>query len=501
MPSQTAETPIADHGEPAVPPPAWAPVLLVAAAAATFLLALSGRFGYFGDELYFLVSGKYHFAWGYADNPWLVPALARLADALFPGSVVALRVLPALLTGLGVVLAALLAREFGGARRAQLLAAGACATSLQLLGAGHLLATYLLDPVLWTLTCWLLVRWVRTRRDRLLLFAGLATAVAMQVKFLIVFLWLAVGLAALVTGPRELVRRPLLWAGAAVTAALTVPTVLWQARHGWPYLDMQAIVAEQVDRFMGGPGLLVPLAVVFAGLPVGAFLACHGTGQLLRSPRYRFLGVAAVLVALIFVLTVGRYYYVSGLYPLLFGASAARIERWRPARWWRWVPTWPSYLLAAAIAVFAALPVRPLSMITSTDFVASGSYGWPELTDTVAAAYRALPPEDRARAIVMGDTYWQASALDFFGRQRGLPAAYGPERGSWYNAEPPEGAGPVLYTGSDAARLGRFFGEVRQVATVHLPIRRDNVNQDVPVWLCRAPREPWPLLWQRMHRA
>src|SRR5439155_18125449 len=133
----------------------------------------------------------------------------------------------------------------------------------------------------------------------------------MQTKFLIVFFWLALGIAVLITGPRELLGRPLLWAGAAVTVLATVPTVLWQARNGWPYLDMQAVVAEQVNRFMGGPGLFVPLALVFAGLPVGAFLVCHGLWQLLRTPDLRFLGVATVLVTVIFVVTVGRYYYVS----------------------------------------------------------------------------------------------------------------------------------------------------------------------------------------------
>lgn len=485
-----------------VPPLARLPVFGIAGAVGVLLVALSGRIGYFGDELYFLVSGKYHFAWGYADNPWLVPALAWLMDTLFPGSVVGLRLLPAALTLGGVVFAAMIAREFGGGRRAQTLTAAAYATSAQLLGAGHILATYTVDPFLWTLTSWLVVRWARTRQDRLLLFAGLATAVAMQGKFLVVFFWLALGVAVLACGPRDLLRRPALWAGAVVTVVVTVPTVVWQARHGWPYVDMQAIVAEQVNRFLGGPAMIAPLAVLFAGLPLGAFLVCHGAWQLLRSPRYRFLGWTAVGVTAIFVITVGRYYYVSGLYGLLFAASAVRIEQRRPARWWRWVPTWPVCLVSAAIAVFLALPVRPLSTVSNTDFVASGSYGWPELTDTVAAAYRALPPDQRVHAIVMGDTYWQASALDFYGRERGLPGVYGPERGSWYNAEPPAGAGPVLYAGWDVASLSRFFGSVRQVATVRLDgAKPDNVNQNVPVWLCQLPSAPWPQLWQEMHRA
>src|SRR5205823_5335721 len=163
----------------------------------------------------------------------------------------------------------------------------------------------------------------------------------------------------------------------------------------------------------------VPLALVFAGLPVGAFLVCHGLWQLLRTPDLRFLGLATVLVTVIFVVTVGRYYYVSGLYGLLFAASAVKIERGMTARWWRWVPSGPVFAVSAAVAVFIALPVRPLSTVTNADFVASGSFGWPELTGTVTAAYRDLPAPEQRHTILMGETYWQASALDFYGRQRG----------------------------------------------------------------------------------
>ncbi|WP_246258314.1 ArnT family glycosyltransferase [Amycolatopsis anabasis] len=493
-----------EHADSGIPPLARLPVFLIAGAVAVLLFALSGRFGYFGDELYFLASGKYHFAWGYADNPWLVPALARLMDAIFPGSVMGLRLPATLLTALGVVLAALIAREFGGGRRAQTLAAGAYAISFQLLASGHLLATYTIDPFLWGLTTWLLVRWVRTRADRLLLLAGLTTALAMQGKFLIVFFWLALGVAALVLGPRELLRRPALWAGAVITVLATLPTVLWQARNDWPYFDMQAIVAEQVNRFMGGPWLFVPLAIVFAGVLVGAFLVCHGLWHLLRAPEFRdfrFLGVAVVLVTAIFVITVGRYYYVSGLYALLFAASAVRIERHGAARWWRWVPTWPVYAVSALLAVALALPVRPLSWVTTTDFVASGSLGWPQVADTVATAYRELPPEAREHAVVMGDSYWQASALDVYGPERGLPAAYGPERGYWYSGRPADDVTTVLYVGGQSEVLRTFFTGVRQAGVTRLDANEVNVNQGVVVWLCEGPREPWPRLWDRMHRA
>ncbi|GAA1988356.1 ArnT family glycosyltransferase [Amycolatopsis minnesotensis] len=500
------ETATTSTSDPTTPPFARLPVSGIAAAVGVVLLAVSAKFGYFGDELYFLASAKHHPAWGYADNPWLLPELARLADAVFPGSVLGLRLLPLLLTSAGVVLAALIVREFGGGTRAQVLTAGAYALSWQLLASGHVLATSTVDPFCWVLVSWLVARWVRTRSDRLLLFAGLATAVAMQGKFLIFVLWLALVAGALIAGPRTLPARPALWAGGAVTVLATTPTLIWQARHGWPYLLMQSVVTEQNDRLLGGALATVPLAVLMAGLLPGAFLACHGLFQLLRAPElraYRLFGWATVLATAFFLVTADRYYYLAGLYAVLFAAAAVRIERRPPARWWRWVPTWPVYLLAVPLAVYLALPVRPatgFTGITMLDHVSGGSYGWPELVDTAAAAYRELPPRTRADTVVMGDSYWQAGALDVYGPERGLPPAYGPERGYWYAGAPPDTTKQVLYVGGEASGLGRFFGEVRQAGVVRLGVGVPIANEGVPVWVCTRPLAPWPALWDRMHR-
>jgi hypothetical protein len=47
-------------------------------------LALVNRYGYHGDELYFIECGR-HLAFGYVDHPPLIPLLARLSDFLGGG--------------------------------------------------------------------------------------------------------------------------------------------------------------------------------------------------------------------------------------------------------------------------------------------------------------------------------------------------------------------------------------------------------------------------------
>lgn len=101
-----------------LPPLAWRGMLLVAVVVMAGLLAVADRYGFHRDELYFLEAGR-HQAFGYVDQPPLVPTLARVQSALFGMSPRALRVVPALVTGLTAVLAGALAREFGGDARAQ----------------------------------------------------------------------------------------------------------------------------------------------------------------------------------------------------------------------------------------------------------------------------------------------------------------------------------------------------------------------------------------------
>jgi hypothetical protein len=46
-----------------------------------------------------------------------------------------------------------------------------------------LLTTAIVDVFLWAVTTWLLVRWVQLRDDRLLLWLGVITAIALQNKW------------------------------------------------------------------------------------------------------------------------------------------------------------------------------------------------------------------------------------------------------------------------------------------------------------------------------
>src|SRR5487761_2213516 len=85
-------------------------------------MAVSARYGYHRDELYFLVAGQ-HPALGYVDQPLLAPMVARLSSILFANSLVGMRVFPALLLGWLAVTSSSMARLLGGAVPARRIAA------------------------------------------------------------------------------------------------------------------------------------------------------------------------------------------------------------------------------------------------------------------------------------------------------------------------------------------------------------------------------------------
>ena len=97
------------------------------------LMALSARYGFHRDELYMLDCAR-HLQASYVDQPVLAPLLAWVSLKLFGVSVTGLRVWPALAAWATVVVGGLTAREFGGGRRAQLVAAIGTATMPVLLG-------------------------------------------------------------------------------------------------------------------------------------------------------------------------------------------------------------------------------------------------------------------------------------------------------------------------------------------------------------------------------
>ena len=180
----------------AVRPPSPEPVdssdrvpLLVWVIAAVFvavLLATSGRYGFLQDELYFIVAG-HHLAFGYVDQPPLVPLLDRITGLLGVNPT-AIRILPALAGGVIVVMTARLAALFGAGRTGRVLAALVTACAPVLSGSVHIANTTPFDLLAWTAVLVCVATAVLRNRPRWWLAAGAGAGVGLEADNLVVLL-------------------------------------------------------------------------------------------------------------------------------------------------------------------------------------------------------------------------------------------------------------------------------------------------------------------------
>jgi hypothetical protein len=127
--------------------------VLVYIAAATIIVHLltGGRYGFHRDELATLDDAR-HLAWGYVAYPPVTPFFGRLSLTLFGTSLAGFRFFAALACACSIWLTGLMARQLGGGRFAQIMAALA-ATPFSL-AAGSLMQYVSFDYFWWVLTAY-----------------------------------------------------------------------------------------------------------------------------------------------------------------------------------------------------------------------------------------------------------------------------------------------------------------------------------------------------------
>ncbi|WP_060573042.1 glycosyltransferase family 39 protein [Pseudonocardia sp. EC080619-01] len=468
---------------------ATAPVGAIAGAVAVVHLVLAAVPRRWFDEDLMLAIGRHHLAWGSVDQPPLTPLLARLADTVAPGSQVVLAVPAVVATAGTVLLTALLARELGGDRRAQTLAALGPGTGVAAAQFGHWLTPYTLEPALWTVIFWLLLRWVRTRDPRLLLALGPVAGIAAMTRFQVMALGVAVVVVAVVpAGPRALLRTPAFWAGAVIALLVAAPTLVWQAANGWPQLAMAGAVSDENTLIYGGP-LVVALHGLAVVGPVTLGLAACGLAGLWRDPRWRdhrFVGVAFVLLAVAVVVSSGRHYYLLPAYPVLAAIGAVTLQHRREAG--RTRAAWPAVTLGVVLAAGA---------LASSVVLASPRFADAMVAET-ARAYRELPPGERERTALGASPYVYATYLDAAPPELGLPPAAGTNRAYGWFASPPEHQDRMLLVG-DPERLRPWFTGARPVATAAAATPLGTYGGLVPesttIWLLDGRTAPWSEIW------
>ncbi|HKS71819.1 MAG TPA: glycosyltransferase family 39 protein, partial [Terriglobales bacterium] len=419
-------------------------------------LLLSGRYGYFRDELYFLDCGR-NLAWGYVDMAPMIALIARIA-LMLGGSLHVLRTFAGI-GGAGIVaLTILIAWRLGGGRYAQALA-GLCAFIVpEYLATASLMTMNVFEKCFWMSCAYVLIRIVQTGNSRLWIWFGVLAGLGLMNKHSMVFFGSAVVAGVILTKQRKELARPWIWIAGVIAALIFLPNLIWQIQHHFPTLEDLHNV-----KVSGKNVVLPPLAFlreqIFMMHPVNFPIWMSGLWffSFGRGTRYRMLGwIYLVMLAEMMALH-GKDYYLSGAYPMLLAGGAVALEGWlnhgRVTRG-RFLPK------AAIVAVVAALGavIAPLALplLSPAGYVAyedrlhirpsktevnhngplpqflGDQFGWPELTEQVAAVYHGLPPEQRAKTTILAGNYGEAGAVDLFGPKYGLPTALSGHQNYYY---------------------------------------------------------------------
>jgi hypothetical protein len=472
----------------------WLPVGVAVAVKLVLNALVSARYGWHIDELYYADSGR-HLDWGYVDFPSVTPVLAAAARLVLGDSLPALRLVASLAGAATLVVVALLVRRFGGGRDAQVVAM--LATFPVVLGANAMFQTVSFDQLAWAL---ILLAFLRlqpgTGRDDLRRWAALGAAVALAwaTKYTVGVLvaCLFIGLVSTRSGRARWSNRGALLA-AVIVAVTALPNLWWQARHGWPSVDF--FTGRHGEVRDENPPIRFAAELLVLATPLALPVWIAGVRRLLR-PEWRHVGVAAVLVAPVWLVLGGKSYYALPVFFALHAAGAVSIaERWAHRSGGRRVLPWVIGV-STAMALPLIVPVLPTATMVSSgvadvrdDYTAQ--LGGPELAAQVDDAWAGLTPAERSRTVVLADDYGSAGAVRRWGRghrgeappviSAGLTNRY------WPAPDEAEGADAVLAIGVEQDWLSGRCTDVRRIAAVrnHWDVEND-LTENAIVW-CELP--------------
>lgn len=481
-----------------------------------FHFLTANRYGIFRDELYYLACAE-HLDFGYVDQPPMIAFIAWFARHLFGDSLYGLRFLPAVAGGATVWLTGKLAREFGGGRFAQALAALAVIAVPIYLVMHHWLTMNAFEPLIWMGCAWCAVRAIKLAQPRYWIWFGLLAGVGLETKYTIAMFAFGLVIGLLLTPARRWLKSPALWIGGLIALLLFLPNLIWLVRHDFPFLELMRNIRSTGRDVVRGPLAFVADQAMIMN-PVLFPLWTGGLVWLFLKrdrPDLRVLGWCYVTLLVTFIVLKGKNYYLAPFYPVLFAAGAVAFEKITSERW-----RWSRPLYVALIVLATALLAPTVAPILSVERYIryekalgleppkaenqptgplpqyfADEFGWEEMTREVARIYHGLPPADKARAAIFANSYGQAGAIDFFGPRYGLPKAISNHQSYWLWGPRDYSGEVVIVLGSDGTGDREHFRSVEAAGRTYHPYSRR--DEHFEVFVCRDLNTTLQALWPK----
>jgi hypothetical protein len=489
-------------------------------------MLVSGRYGYFVDELYYIACSK-RLAWGYVDQPPLIAAITWFERVTLGESLPALHFLPAMAAGLRVLLTGLIARELGARRFGMVLACLCVMVAPIYLGLDSLLTMNVFESLFWMGAALIALKIFnagaegeksadpkapRYNRQRLWALFGVVCGVGLLNKHSMLFFGFGLFVGLLLTKQRKQFLSPWIWIGGVLAVLIFLPNLLWQAERHFPMIELlRNVQASGRNAEMGPAQFLLTQALIFNPLTAPVWIA--GLVELLRDPEgrgWRVLGITYVVIMLCMLTMHGRMYYPAPAYAMLFAAGGLVFERWFDAvPSWRWLrPVYATAIVVTGVlfAPFAYFPILTVDQyITYAKFwhfeppklethrmgplpqIYADQFGWQEMAAVVADAYHnKLTSEEQKTCAIFGQNYGQAGAIDFFGTKMGLPAAISAHQNYFYWGSRGYTGECMIIMDDRPERMRELFESVEFAGRVEHPLSMPYEHFDV--YVCRRPK-------------
>jgi 4-amino-4-deoxy-L-arabinose transferase-like glycosyltransferase len=474
------------------------------------------HYGFFRDELYFIICG-FHPAWGYVDQPPVAPLLAA-GSQLFGHSLFLLRAVPALFAAAGTYVTCLLAIELGGGAFAQIVAGLAFLFAGVLMSFGMKVGPDMVGLWLWPLTAWYVLRIAKGGDPRLWLGAGAAVGVSLETKYSAAFFALALFAGLLLTPQRRILGSRWFVAGALVAVSIALPNFLWQAHYGFPMMELLRN-GQNGKNVVASPPLFLFQQLLLTNLFLSPIWIVGLISLLVRNAPGRFLGFTYVILIALMIALHGKHYYPADVYPIVIAAGAVEIASWTKG----WIPLQAALTVAMVAAGLFFLPyslpiLSERAMVDYSAFVGrvlhlskstmaterhqtadlptdwADMHGWPELAATVGRIYQSLPSDQRAQAAIVASNYGEAAAIDFFGKEYGLPPAISGHNNYWLWGTHGFSGNVIVDVNGDCGASRRLYRNAR-LATRFNPPWVISYERDIPIMLCTVPAKSLSEIW------
>ena len=485
--------------------------LIAAFVALVLHLAGNPHYGFFRDELYFIICGR-HPALGYVDQPPLTPLLAAFSQS-FGISLFALRAIPAVFAAIATYAACFLAVEFGGGVFAVIIAGLVTIVAPEMMAFGARLSPDTIETAIWPFVALIAYRIVKGASPKWWLLAAFLIALAGWSKYSVAFFGFALVAGIALTPYRRVLKNWWFTGGVAIAVALLMPNAMWQWHYHFPMLQL---LHNDYGKFLlTWPPF--PIQQIMIMSPLLSIVWLVGLGWLLSQARTRFLGYTYLIVIAMMWPLAAKAYYPAAIYPYLIAAGAVPIERWTGLRHaWR-VAIISVVALCAIPSTPFVLPVLPMRTYVQYQQFAARMFniqfhvgdapnsipiqfyaemtGWTQMTQIVASIYDGLPPSERVKTAVYAHNFGEASAIELYGRNYRLPPVLSGNNNYWIWG--PRGYSGQVVIDVNGPELLKYYRSVRQVGTFRNPLAMP-YESNLPIWVLRDPVEPLAQIWPQL---